>query len=441
MKVTKHLFWVLAITFSHFTVAIPEIEHWVTPNGARVYFVAAPEIPIVDIRFVFSAGSARDAQKPGLANLASQLAQEGAGDLDSNEFNEQLAQTGAIFSTGALRDMAWISLRSLSGEQYLEPALGLLQSVLSRPRFDTEPFERRRATALIALKRDKQSPAAITSKAFYKEIYGDHPYATPTTGTQTSVESITLDDVRAFREQFYVANNATLAIVGALDKKQATALALRLSAGLKPGEKPANLPPVLPLQASVEQFIDHPSIQSHVRIGQPGMKRGDADYFPLLVGNHVLGGSGLVSILFDEIREKRGLSYSASSHFSPMAELGPFAASLQTDNSQAAEAIAVMREEIRKFVDKGPTAAALDAAKQNLIGGFPLRISSNAKTVEYLTMIGFYDLPLDYLKTFSSQVAAIRIDDVKTAFKRRLDPDKMVLVVVGKKGSDPKSKP
>jgi len=436
VKTIKLLVCAVAISFIQVAQAIPQIEHWVTENGARVFFVAAPEIPIVDIRFVFSAGSSRDASKPGLANIVSQLVKEGAGDLDTNEFNEQLAQTGAIFSTGALRDMAWISLRSLSEEQYLEPALGLLQSVLSRPRFDNDAFERRRATALISIKRDKQSPGSIASKAYYKAVYGDHPYAVSPSGTQASVASLNIDETVVFRERYYVANNATLAIVGALNKAQAQALAARLSAGLKPGEKPADLKTVSQLVAPIEQRIDHPSIQSHVRIGQPGMRRGDPDYFPLLVGNHVLGGSGLVSILFDEVREKRGLSYSVSSHFSPMAALGPFTASLQTDGSQVDEAISVLRNEIRKFIDDGPKVDALEAAKQNLIGGFPLRISSNSKTVEYLTMIGFYNLPLDYLKTFSTHVEAVSVDDVRSAFTRRLDPDKMVLVVVGKKNSD-----
>ena len=198
------------------------------------------------------------------------------------------------------------------------------------------------------------------------------------------------------------------------------------------GAAPPALTPVAALGAAQEHRVEFPSIQSHVLIGQPGLKRGDPDYFPLLVGNHVLGGGGLVSILFDEVREKRGLSYSVNSHFSPMSELGPFTASLQTDNSQQDEAVAVLREQLRKFVAEGPTPAALEAAKQNLIGGFPLRIDSNSKIVEYLSMIGFYDLPLDYLNTFAEHVAGVTVESVRSAFKRRLDPAKMVTVIVGR---------
>jgi zinc protease len=119
-----------------------------------------------------------------------------------------------------------------------------------------------------------------------------------------------------------------------------------------------------------------------------------------------------------------------------MAELGPFTASLQTDNSQQDEAITVLRNELDKFITNGPTPEALQAAKQNLIGGFPLRIASNSKTVEYLAMIGFYRLPLDYLQTFTGHVAAVTIEDVRSAFRRRLDPAKMIMVVVGRSNSE-----
>ncbi len=416
--------------------AVPTIQHWVTDNGARVLFVEAPEIPIVDVRFVFGAGSSRDQSNSGLAQLVSRLLREGAGALDANAFNEQLAATGAVFSTGALRDMAWVSLRSLSDQQYLAPALKLLQTVLSSPRFDGDAIERSKANTLVEIRREQQSPSKIASKAFYKAVYGDHPYASPMRGTETSVSAMSRDDIVGFNSRYYVAQNATVAIVGSLSRTQAERIAADLSASMAAGEAARALSPVPMLPEAASHHIEFPSIQSHVRIGQPGLKRGDPDYFPLLVGNHILGGGGLVSILFDEVREKRGLSYSVNSYFSPMAELGPFTASLQTDNSQQDEAITVLRNELDKFITNGPTPEALQAAKQNLIGGFPLRIASNSKTVEYLAMIGFYRLPLDYLQTFTGHVAAVTIEDVRSAFRRRLDPAKMIMVVVGRSNSE-----
>lgn len=416
--------------------AAPEIGHWQTRNGINVYFVEAPEIPIVDIRFVFNAGSVRDGSKPGISSLVNRLLKDGAAELDANKFNEAIASTGANFSTGSLRDMAWVSVRSLTENQYLEPALQLVSSVLSNPRFDADAFERRKAQALVNIKREQQSPGAVATKAFYKAVYGEHPYGTPLPGTVESVSKISRADVLAFHQRHYVAANCSIAIVGAVSRRQAEEISQQLSRDMAPG---APLPPVATvpmLSGPSDQRIDFPSIQSHVRIGQPGLKRGDPDYFPLLVGNHVLGGGGLVSILFDEVREKRGLSYSVNSYFSPMAELGPFTASLQTDNSRADEAITVLRDELRKFISQGPTEEALEAAKQNLIGGFPLRIASNSKTVEYLAMIGFYKLPLDYLNSFTEHVRAVNLEDVRAAFKRRLDPAKMAMVVVGGKNGN-----
>jgi zinc protease len=419
MKFTRLTsFFCTLLLFAQTASAIPEIQHWVTDNGARVYFVPAPEIPMVDVRFVFSAGSARDDGKAGLAQLVGQLISEGAGEYDANAFSEQLAGTGAMLSTGAMRDMSWISLRTLSEDEYSRPALALMELALSKPRFDKDAFERERANQLIGIKREQQSPAAIANNAFFKQIYGAHPYGSPVSGTELSVAAITIEDVHAFHRRYYVAKNVTVAIVGALTRAQAEELVSRLTANLDAGDKAPATKSVMTLTESSEQRIDFPSIQSHVILGQPGLKRGDEDYFALLVGNHVLGGSGLVSILFDEVREKRGLSYSVGSNFSP---------------------ISVMREEIRKFIATGPSAEALKAAKQNLIGSFPLRISGNSKTLEYVAMIGFYELPLDYLNTFESFVDAVTIEDVRSAFNRRLDLERMVLVVVGKSKADEKS--
>ena len=416
--------------------ATPEIQHWVTDNGARVYFVEAPEIPILDVRFVFDSGSSRDGSKSGLAQLVSSLLDEGAGEFGANVFQERVADTGAMFSTGALRDMSWISLRSLADEKYLTPALALLESALSKPRFDVDAIQRRKANTLVGIKHENQSPPAIASNAFYKALYNTHPYATTMSGTEASVNAITRDDIVNFHQQYYVARNATIALVGSITTEQAKRIATQLSRGLIAGEPAPPLPAVGLLEAAVSEHVEFPSIQSHVMIGQPGIKRGDPDYFPLLVGNHVLGGGGLVSILFDEIRDKRGLSYSVNSNFTPMAEIGPFTASLQTDSSQVEEAIAVLRDEITKFVTNGPTSKALEAAKQNLIGGFPLRIASNSEILEYLGMIGFYRLPIDYLTTFPHHVAQVTADEVRSAFQRRLNPEKMVLVVVGRADTD-----
>ncbi|MBK8957935.1 MAG: insulinase family protein [Proteobacteria bacterium] len=415
-------------------LAGPRIEHWQTSNGARVYFVAAPEIPMLDVRVVFAAGSARDDGRAGVANLTNGLLNEGAGELDADAFNNEISATGAIMGHGAERDMAFASLRSLAEGEHASRALELFVLALAKPRFDSSALERDKARTLVALQHREQSPDAVADDVFYASLYPKHPYGSSPDGTPASVSAITRDDVRAFHGKYYVARNAVIAIVGAVDQARAAAIAEQLSQALPAGERAPALPVVAPPAAALKH-VEFPSIQSHVMVGLPGVSRGDPDYFPLLVGNHALGGNSLVSILFDEVRDKRGLSYSVSSYFVAMAQAGPFVAELQTDRKQQDEALKVLTDTIARFVEQGPPAGSIEAARRNLIDGFPLRIASNRQTVEYIAMIGFYDLPLDYLDTFASKVAAVTPEAVKDAFSRRVSPDRLTTVVVGR-GAD-----
>ena len=438
MKRMASLTALLALSFcaSCNANADPQIEHWSTGNGARVYFVAAAEIPMIDLRVVFAGGSARDGATPGLAMLTNGLLKDGAGDLDADAYADALGATGAIIATGAERDMAYATLRSLVEDDSLRPALALFTAAIARPRFDQRALERRQARTLVALKHKEQSPEATADDAFYAALYPTHPYGTPPSGTSTSVAALTVDDVRAFHRRYYVAANAIIVLVGAVDAARAHVLAEDLSRTLTTGERATALPAVVAPSAN-DKHIEFPSIQSHVRMGLPAIARGDVDYFPLLVGNHALGGNPLVSILFDEVRNKRGLSYNVSSFFAPMAQSGPFVAALQTDRKQQDEALHVLRATIAKFIDDGPPAAALAAAKQNLVDGFPLRVASNSQIAEYVSMIGFYDLPLDYLTRFTPQVAAVTADTVKQAFARHVPLDHLTTIVVGRATNDP----
>lgn len=433
MRPLRKLVTLLALSLLPCVTALagPTIEQWQTGNGARVYFVAAPEIPMIDMRVVFAAGSARDGAHAGVANLTNGLLNEGAGELDADAFNNEMSATGAIMSHGAERDMAFASLRTLTEGTHAKRALELFTLALAKPRFDTSAIERDKARTLVALAHKEQSPDAVAQDQFYASLYPAHPYGSSPDGTRASVSALKESDIRAFHGQYYVARNAVIAIVGAVDKARATAIAEQLSQALPPGERAPALPTVT-LPPAVSKHVEFPSIQSHVMLGMPGISRGDADYFPLLVGNHALGGSSLVSILFDEVRDKRGLSYSVSSYFIAMAERGPFVAQLQTDRKQQDEAVKVLRDTIARFVEQGPPAGSIEAARQNLIDGFPLRVASNRQIAEYIAMIGFYDLPLDYLDTFATKVAAVTPAAVKDAFTRRLPLDSLTTIVVGR---------
>ena len=411
--------------------AMSPIQHWVTDNGVRVYFVPAPELPMVDVMVTFAAGSVRDGDHPGLASMTSTLLDMGAAGLTADELAERIESLGAELSTSAAREMATVSLRSLSDSAHLDPALVLLADVLARPNFDAKDFERERQRKLVGLRRVEQSPSAIAGYRYYAAVFGEHPYAHRPSGTEDSVKALELDWVTSFYKRYYVSHNAVISIVGDLDRKAAEALVQQITGKLPEGSRAAALPPVKSLESANEVRISHPSTQTHVRMGAPGMHRGDPDYFPLYVGNHVLGGGGLVSRLHEEVREQRGLSYSVNSYFSPMEQDGPYRLSLQTRNDQLDEALAVMRDTLQDFVDKGPTEKELVASKKNITGGFPLRISSNSGIIAHLNMIGFYDMPLDYLDTFNDYVMAVSREQIIDAYQRRVSPDTMVTIIVG----------
>jgi zinc protease len=188
---------------------------------------------------------------------------------------------------------------------------------------------------------------------------------------------------------------------------------------------------IQPLQAPVLREITFPSAQSHVLIGQPGYKRSDPDFFPMLLGNYILGGGGFVSRLSQEVRERRGLSYSVYSYFAPGMHAGAFTLGLQTRPDQARQAVQVAREVVSRFVADGPTEAEMKAAKDNLIGGFALRIDSNRKLLDQVAAIAWHELPLDYLDTWTQRVRAVTQGQVLDAFRRKLQPDRMVTVTVG----------
>jgi zinc protease len=409
-----------------------KIEHWTLANGAHVHLVEAHDLPMVQLRVVFDAGAARDPRgRSGVALLTSGMLEEGTGALSADDIARRFEDLGAEFGAAAERDMATVDLRSLSDPKLLEPALDLFAQILASPSFPHDALERERARLLVALARDAQSPGTIATRAFYRELYGEHPYAADPQGEDTSIKAITRDDLVGHHKRYYVGKNAHLVIVGDVTKRDARKIAEHILGKLPAGEPAPALPAVPALDKARERRIDFPATQSHVFLGQPGMTRDDPDYFPLYVGNYILGGGGLVSRLSDEVREKRGLSYSVYSYFLPMRVSGPFVMGLQTKNTQRAEAITLIRKVLEDFVKNGPTDKELEAAKKHITGGFPLRIDSNRKIADNLAVIAFYDLPLTWLDDYIKRVEAVTSEQIRDAFRRRVHPDKLVDVVVG----------
>ena len=408
------------------------ISEWTTTNGARVLFTPAPELPMFDLEVLFDAGSLRDGDLPGLAAFASALLDEGTTRLDADAFHAAIDDTGAILGADVASQYSTVSLRSLASVAERDAALGLLCEMLASPRFEPAAVTRQRQRMRVGLQRLAQSPAHLGDQAFTQALYGGHPYAAPAYGTDESLARIDRAALVAFQQRYLVARNALILIVGALDRATAEAMAERVSSALPAGEPAPPIPPVPPQPAPVTQHIVFASEQTHIFLGQLGIARDDPDYFPLLIANHVLGGDGVVSRLFDEIRERRGLSYSVDSHFEPMRFPGPFVAGLQTGTDQAAEAVQVLREVIRDYVANGPTAAALEDARRNLIESFPMRLENNARILDNLALIGFYHLPLDYLDRYVGYLKAVTLEQARAALQRHLQPDRMTLVTVGR---------
>jgi zinc protease len=431
MKIINLYLLLALVFFTQLASAAPKIQHWTTDDGLAVYYVEVPQLPMLDMRIVFSAGSVRDNQQAGLAMLTSSMLDEGAGGLSVDELAHKFESVGANFSAGSARDMAWITLRTLTLQQPQKVAVDTWLKVLSDVNWPEKNFQRLKKQVLQGLEAEKQSPSAIANKAFFKHLYGEHPYASPSNGNEASIKAITIEQLKAFHQQYYVKQNAMLAIVGAVSKDEAEVLAKRVAASLVTGKKAADIPVVKPLEKAKTLHIPYPSKQAHIMIGQVGNKRGDKDYFTLYTGNHIFGGGGFTSRLMKEVRDARGLSYSVYSYFSPMQALGPFILGLQTKLSQTDEAVQVSSQLLKDFQNKGITEAELIAAKKDITGSFPLGVASNADIVQYLGMIGFYNLPLDYLDAFTNKVEMLSVADINKALADRIQSDKLLTVIVG----------
>jgi zinc protease len=362
---------------------------------------------------------------------------DGAPALDENALGEAWADLGASFGGGAGNDRMSFSLRSLTYPDLLAKATQLAARQLGEPAFPEAIWARERSTFNAALKEANTRPATLVARAFNAAVYGQHPYGFEM--TEATLARIQVDDMQAFYRSMVQPCRAVVTVVGALDRAQADALVstlfarLALSQAAKSGACPA-LPAVgevAALEKPQDLRIAFDSAQAHVLIGQPGYKRDDPDFFALTVGNYILGGGGFVSRLTHEVREKRGLSYSVYSYFAPGLHAGAFTLGLQTRPDQAAQAVKVSKDVVAEFVANGPLAAELKAAKDNLMGGFALRVDSNRKLLDNIANIAWNQLPLNYLDTWTQQIERVSAADIKSAFARKLQPQKMVTVVLG----------
>ncbi len=422
-------------------IAATPIQHWSTQGGPDVYLVSTPNLPMLDLQIDFDAGSRRDfTDKTGVSSAVAMMMSKGFKSssqmpaMDENQIGEAWADLGAAFMVSSSQDRLSIRLRTLTQADILKSAINLSAAQIARPSFDVKVFEREREKSIASLKESLTQPGSVAGRAFSKAIYGDHPYGAKL--TPESMLQTTVVDLESFYKKYINLCSARISMVGNLNKDQASELVKTLFAEFQKNENCSSLPKIVdvkPLTQASEQRIDFESAQAHVLIGQPAIDRADPDYFPLTVGNYVLGGGGFVSRLTEQVREKRGLSYSVYSYFSPARQPGPFTIGLQTRPDQAEQAVKLSREIVAEFVKNGPTQKELKAAKDNLIGSFPLRLDSNKKLLDNLANIAWNNLPLNYLDTWVNEVQKVSVQDVQNAFRKHIQPEKMVTVIVGGK--------
>jgi len=431
---------VLLLTFASTAQAVIPIQHWTHASGARVYLVPSPSIPMLDVQINVDGGSRRDpVARAGLASvtgsmlLAEVAPQPGQPALDENQLGEAWADLGAQFGASASGDRFSVSLRTLTEPDLLRGAVALAARQLAAPAWPERIWQRDRERTIAALVEAENRPATHAARAFGAAVYGNHPYGFDT--TPATLNAISVADMRDFYRRHMAACRAQVSLVGAIDRAQADRIVDQLMTAIAPNGCTALSPvaQVTPLTAAMERRIPFDAAQAQVQIGQPGFVRSDPNFFPLIVGNHILGGGGFTSRLTNEVREKRGLSYSVYSFFAPGLHAGAFQIGLTTRPDQADKAIGVAREVLQRFVREGPTETELRAAKDNLVNGFALRIDSNRKLLDNVANIAWNGLPLDYLDHWTEQVQRVSQADIQRAVSRVLQPERMVTVVVGAK--------
>jgi zinc protease len=436
--------------------ALP-IEHVKLQGGLEVYWVNVQSLPMVDIQIDFDAGARRDPpSKVGLSSVVAMMLNKGVlaqgknPALDENAIGQAWADWGAVFMASAGDDRMSIYIRSLSQEAVLSQVMKMAFREITTPAFNANIWSREKTRLLSDLKESLTQPAPVAARAFKAAVMQDHPYARAM--SEASIKRIQVNDMKAFHANHLGACQTKISMVGALSRERVLSLAKDLALQLKASASCAeptststmgapqgartaaqSFGEVKPLARAERVNIAFNSAQSHVLIGQPGIERADPRYFPLTVGNYILGGGGFVSRLTEQVREKRGLSYSVYSYFAPALQAGPFTIGLQTRGDQTEEALKVVQNVLEEFVTDGPSEQELQAAKDNLIGGFALRIDSNKKLLDNVANIAWYHLPLDYLQTWTQEVQRVSVQDIHQAFKGLIDPKKMATVVVGVK--------
>ena len=409
------------------------IEKIVSPSGIEAWLVREQAVPLVTLNYSFHGGSTQDgAEKSGTANLAADLLDEGAGDLDGETFHKRLENHAIELSFQVGRDEFHGSLRSLN--EHRVEAFDLLRLALTAPRFEAEAVERVRGQEISGLQRDTTNPNNIASRRWWSTAFPGHPYGRETKGTLESLPTITADDLRDYVRRVFARNELTLSIVGDVDAKTAGELIdsafakLPAKNDLKPvaGAKPEGLGRRIVVNLDVPQAV--------VTFGGLGLARNDPDFMSGYIVNHILGGGSFSSRLYKEVREKRGLAYGVSDSLVWFKRAAVVLGGTATRADRTGDALAIIEAETKRMADDGPTADELAAAKSYLKGAYALSLDTSSKIAAQLTQIQLDKLGIDYMQRRSAMIDAVTLDDAKRVAKRLFGGGMLVTVVGRPKG-------
>ncbi|MGB3391314.1 MAG: pitrilysin family protein [Pseudaminobacter sp.] len=424
---------VLALVFLVLPCVAParaemKIQEVKSSQGVTAWLVEDYSVPLIAIRFAFDGGSSQDPQgKEGLANLMTGLFDEGAGDLDSEAFQSQLDDAGAEMRFNAGRDTIYGSMRLLAEQK--DEALGLLRLAITEPRFDQAPIDRIRAQIVSGIVSGSRDPQVAAQFKWASALYGDHPYARRSEGTEQSLATITADDLRAFHKAMFARERLKVAVVGAIDAETLKGELDKLFGGLP--EKP-DLAPVADVEPKLAQTVsvDYDLPQTRLRLAYPGMRRDQPEFFGAVVMNHILGGGTFSSRLFEEVREKRGLAYGVSSSLVNYDHANALVISTSTRSDKAAETLDLVREVVGRMANEGPTEAELAAAKKYLTGAYAINnLNSSGAIASTLVELQLQHLGIDYMQRRGGLIEAVTLEDTKAAAGKLLLADPAVLVV------------
>jgi zinc protease len=411
--------------------AAAKIQHLVSPGGIEAWFVQDATVPLIAMEYAFGGGATQDpADKPGVGNLVADLLDEGSGELDSKTFHERLDRRAIELSFNSTRDYFRGSLRMLKDNR--DEAFDLLRMSLTSPHFDPADVERIRAQVMSGLRRDTTSPTSLASRKFLEVAFGDHhPYGRPANGTLESVAKIEVPELKDYVRRVLAKDTLKIAVVGDVDPATLGQLLDKTFGGLPAKASLSPVPDVEPAKPPQRAFIPLDVPQTVVTFGGPGYRRSDPNFMAAYVVNHILGGGGLSSRLYHEVREKRGLAYSVYESLLWMDHSAVFIGNTGTRADRAGETIDAINKEVRRMAEEGPTQKELDEAKSYLKGSQMLALDTSSKLASALLQYQLDRLPIDYIEKRNALVDAVTLDQARNA-AQRLWAQGLLTVIVGR---------